>query len=73
MAEPRKLRYSAIRSEEGEGDQGASQNNIDVPVHVELMDTFRLGCLLPEKLNALLTSQVCIVHRSVFLFGSFPT
>ena len=57
MVEPRLLRYIEIRSEEG--DQGGSHNNIDVAVHVSLTDNFRLnGSLLPEKLNALLTSQV---------------
>ena len=61
MMEPRQLRYSEIRSEEGEADPGASQNNIDVAVHVDLMDTFRVSdSLLPEKLNALLTSQACV-------------
>lgn len=58
MMEPRQLRYIEIRSEEGE--QGGSQNNIDVDVHVKLVEGFQLdGSLLPEKINALLTSQVC--------------
>lgn len=62
MMEPKQLRYIEIRSEEG--DQGDSHNNIDVAVHVSLTDSFRLsGSLLPEKLNALLTSQVCIGMR----------
>lgn len=62
--EPKQLRYFEIRSEEG--DQGDSHNNIDVAVQVSLTDSFRLsGSLLPEKLNALLTSQVRVVEVGV--------
>lgn len=57
MMEPKQLRYFEIRSEEG--DQGDSHNNIDVAVQVSLTESFRLSdSLLPEKINALLTSQV---------------
>eukprot|EP00903_Cladosiphon_okamuranus_P016576 g15291.t1 len=56
MMEPKQLRYFEIRSEEG--DQGDSHNNIDVAVQVSLDESFCLSdCLLPEKINALLTSQ----------------
>eukprot|EP00752_Nemacystus_decipiens_P003083 g2855.t2 len=56
MMEPKQLRYFEIRSEEG--DQGDSHNNIDVAVQVSLTESFRLSdSLLPEKVNALLTSQ----------------
>lgn len=59
--EPRPLRYIEIRSEEG--DEGGSQNNINVDVHVSLTDSFRQdSSLLPEKINALLTSQVSLTR-----------
>lgn len=67
MMEPKQLRYIEIRSEEG--DQGDSHNNIDVAVQVSLTDSFRLsGSLLPEKLNALLTSQVRVGSLFFFFF-----
>lgn len=61
MMEPKQLRYFEIRSEEG--DQGDSHNNIDVAVEVSLDESFRLSDsllpeILPDKINALLTSQV---------------
>lgn len=57
MMEPKQLRYFEIRSEEG--DKGDSHNNIDVAVQVSLTESFHLSeSLLPEKINALLTSQV---------------
>jgi len=57
MMEPKQLRYHQIRSEEG--DQGDSHNNIDVPVQVSLPEGYPVTpSLLPDKINALLTSQV---------------
>lgn len=66
--EPRPLRYIEIRSEEG--DEGGSQNNINVDVHVSLTESFRQdSSLLPEKINALLTSQVSLARPGQALGG----
>lgn len=57
MMESKPLRYRQVRSEEG--DQGDSHNNIDVAVSVSLPENFQItASLLPDKINALLTSQV---------------
>lgn len=55
MMEPQPLQYVEIRSEGGE--QGERQNsNMD---EVSLVEGFQLDySLLPEKINAVLTSQV---------------